>query len=529
MELVKATMWAGGNVVAAARTGEASDTAELALELLITLTLRNRDRVGLIWPLVHEYLAACTSPDTTEDPSPLVARAVGGLFRVCQRLLPYKEETAEMLLTSLGLVVGMAPTVTWALAEGIASETRALLRTGGRFISSEAEWRTIAALLRNASNRPEALPGAFEALNNACRDSAALSSESYMPLLETSLQLIDRYKSQNTEAAARFLDCADALFAWLPVGGRNIPDELLVDLWLTSVGVLARGLCREESQQLRDTSMAALHRSLIGSAGLNLPAELWVQTTGELLVPLVDDLAKLAASSKGGKSRQGMEKTVRLAVNMLTKVLLQYVPVMLSDRDFLDVWSHALDALQHCMTVRHEAVLESVPENVKNLILVLASSGILMPGWTDAQGRDLWQLTWTKVGSISSGLNPGMLAGLATKEAPRPATADKEDQDVSIGVPDISVPEPMGHQSNGVASGGNTADSNITEAAGTVDGNPYWDSEGNDSEAPIASVAGSSTVAASGGEHEMDGPVNSDARQQENKIASAEPPTCKQT
>ena len=63
MELVKSVMWCAGNVAAAARSGEATGAAELCLELLITLALRNRDRVGLIWPLLHEFLAAATSAD----------------------------------------------------------------------------------------------------------------------------------------------------------------------------------------------------------------------------------------------------------------------------------------------------------------------------------------------------------------------------------------------------------------------------------------------------------------------------------
>ena len=57
--------------------------------------------------------------------------------------------------------------------------------------------------------------------------------------------------------------------------------------------------------------------------------------------------------------------------------------------------------------------MESVPENVKNLLMVLASSRVLVPGWSEnsggAQERSLWDLTWSKVGGISSGLNPGML------------------------------------------------------------------------------------------------------------------------
>ena len=453
VELIKATMWAGGNVVVAARTGgEGTDTAELSLELLITLALRNRDRVGLIWPLIHEYIAACVSADSTDSATPLVQRAVAGLFRVCQRLLPYKEDTAETLLASLRLVGGLSPGAAWALAEPIATDTLMLLKTGAPYIRSEGDWRTIAGLIRMTSARPEAVPAAYEGLKLACRDPGALSGESYMPLLETCLQLIDRYKGPHPEAAARFLDCADSLFSWLSTGGTSsngggvsnggtatntntnkLSDEALVDLWLTSVGVMARGLCREDSRDLRDSSIAALHRTLIASSTLNLPSELWVQTTSELLIPLVSDLAKLAGNPKAAKARPGLEKSVRLAVNMLTKVLLQYTPLMAQDRDFYALWASAFEALQGCMGVRHEAVMEAVPENVKNLLLVLASSGVLTPEWREVgQGRSLWELTWTKAVGISSGLTPDLVQSVLAVAA-APVAAPQEEVEVEDG------------------------------------------------------------------------------------------------
>jgi brefeldin A-resistance guanine nucleotide exchange factor 1 len=428
VEFVKATMWAGGNVVVAARTGEGSDTAELALELLISLTLRNRDRVCLIWPLIHEYLAACISSETSEQPSAVAIRAVLGLFRVCQRVLPYKDdETAGMLIASLGLVVNMAPRIAWELADRIASEVLLLIKTGGRYIKTEHDWRTVLALLRIASMKPDAVPLVYESLSAACQDKYMVRAESYMPLLETCLQLIDRYKGgSDIKAAGRFLDCADALFVWLPTAGgagrgedegegeesTRVPVETMMEMWLTSIGVLARGLCREEVWQLRDTSVAALHRTLLASSSLNLPPEIWIQTTGELLVPLVEDLAKIGSNSRAAKTRPGIEKTVRLAVNMLTKVLLQYVPLIERDNDFFSVWSRALDSLQQCMLMRSEAVMESVPENTKNLLLVLATCGVLKPGWVDCQGRSLWDLTWSKASGISLTLSPALLSDI---------------------------------------------------------------------------------------------------------------------
>ena len=288
VELVRACMWAAGNVAAAARSGEGTATPELCLELLVALALRNRDRVGLLWPLVHEYLAACCAPENgaggdagaacrlvlggpvgwgagglprrswpglTHAPrprmhtraavaaNPLVDRAVLGLLRVVQRLLPYKqEETAGQLLMSLRLVVGLAPEVAWELAERVAAEVRSrcrpaagrgvqgwararrcspartnplapaqmlmLLKTSGPYIHSEADWRTVCAVLRLASQRPEAAPLAFEALSAACTDRATLSAEAYMPLAETCLQFIDRYKQARRAGRAwLYLPC----------------------------------------------------------------------------------------------------------------------------------------------------------------------------------------------------------------------------------------------------------------------------------------------------------------------------------
>lgn len=75
----------------------------MCLEMVIALSLRNRDRLLLIWPLVHDMLASILVPGQQgaadkRGASPLVARAALGLLRVCQRLLPYKEVGGKLIL-----------------------------------------------------------------------------------------------------------------------------------------------------------------------------------------------------------------------------------------------------------------------------------------------------------------------------------------------------------------------------------------------------------------------------------------------
>ena len=59
----------------------------------------------------------------------------------------------------------------------LASQMLVLLKTSGPYIHSEGDWRTVCAILRLASQRPEAAPAAFEALAAACQDRSALSAE----------------------------------------------------------------------------------------------------------------------------------------------------------------------------------------------------------------------------------------------------------------------------------------------------------------------------------------------------------------
>lgn len=49
-------------------------------------------------------------------------------MQVCHRLLPYKEDTAEMLMHSLTLIISLNASVAWDLASRIASEVSSVLQ-----------------------------------------------------------------------------------------------------------------------------------------------------------------------------------------------------------------------------------------------------------------------------------------------------------------------------------------------------------------------------------------------------------------
>jgi hypothetical protein len=71
--------------------------------------------------------------------------------------------------------------------------------------------------------------------------------------------------------------------------------------------------------------------------------------------------------------------------------------------------------LQDCMAVRHEAVQEAVPENAKNMLLVMASSGILTPDW---KVGSLWGRGHRSVTHLSARIGSGAASRSGGKVGP---------------------------------------------------------------------------------------------------------------
>lgn len=125
----------------------------LSLDLMATLTLRNRDRLTLVLPPLQAHLAdvlalpsvvggtaggggaggagrggASRGGPGREEVRRVVAKAVLLTLRLCRRLLPYKREAQEPLARTLFLLLRrLPPDEAFDLALPIARDTRALL------------------------------------------------------------------------------------------------------------------------------------------------------------------------------------------------------------------------------------------------------------------------------------------------------------------------------------------------------------------------------------------------------------------
>lgn len=115
--------------------------AVFCLELIIAVTLNNRDRIVLLWHDVYEHIIHTVQ--STVMPCNLVEKAVFGLLDICQRLLPYKENLVDDLLRSLQLILKLDARVADAYCKNITQEVTQLLKANATHIKSQMGWQTI--------------------------------------------------------------------------------------------------------------------------------------------------------------------------------------------------------------------------------------------------------------------------------------------------------------------------------------------------------------------------------------------------
>ena len=414
LKLARALMWAAGRPQKGNSSPEDEDTAVFCLELLIAITLNNRDRIVLLWQGVYEHIANIVQ--STVIPCALVEKAVFGVLRICQRLLPYKENLSDELLKSLQLVMKLDARVADAYCEQITQEVSRLVKANASHIKSQFGWRTITSILNNTARHLEASEAGFDALLFIMSDGAHLLPANYVLCVETSRQFAESRVGQ-AERSVRALDLmagsVNCLARWASGAKEAMGvDEALKmsqdigEMWFRLVQGL-RKVCLDQREEVRNYALLSLQKCLTGVDEIHLPHGLWLQCFEMVIFTVLDDLLEIA-QGQSQKDYRNMEGTLILAMRLLSNVFLQLLHDLSQLTIFCKLWLGVLSRMEKYMNVkvrgkRSEKLHELVPELLKNTLLVMKTRGVLVQ--RSALGGDsLWELTWLHVNNISLSL-----------------------------------------------------------------------------------------------------------------------------
>ncbi|KAK1317267.1 ARF guanine-nucleotide exchange factor GNOM [Acorus calamus] len=427
---------------------EDEDTAVFCLELLIAITLNNRDRIRVLWNDVIAHISNIIK--TTMMPCTLVERAVFGLLRICQRLLPYKENLAEDLVMSLQLVLKLDARVAEAYCENITVEVARLVKANADLIKSNSGWKMIISLLSATSRHLEASEPGFEALEFIITDGGGrhLTPDTYKLALEVARQfaISPVVPSERSVRALDLIEGSAACIArWVTELGEGENEEF-GNSWVQLVTGL-KNFCLDQREDVRNHAVTCLQRCTVNVHGVTLRPSSWTQIFDPVLFSLLDELLDIAMGHSP-KDYRNMEATLLQAMKLISKAFLHWLKEMVAMGGgggvLRKVWLGVLGRMEKYVKAkvrgkRSERLQELVPELLKNMVLVMKANGVLVKRAAAIGGDSLWELTWLHIRNIAPLLQSEVFPDVEENEgsvegtAPSVAVALKETAVVASG------------------------------------------------------------------------------------------------
>ena len=165
-----------------------------------------------------------------------------------------------------------------------------------------------------------------------------------------------------------------------------------------------RSQCLNPCRQIRHQAFISLQNSLLSSELASPDHQEWTAIFSEVLFPLISRLLRPEVYQT---DPIGMSETRVQASRLLCNIFLHYLVLLSEWEGMLDLWLKILDIMDRLMNSgQGDNLEEAVPESLKNILLVMADGGFLIPPKQEDKPSELWTETCKKVDRFLPGLMP---------------------------------------------------------------------------------------------------------------------------
>ncbi|KAI0797843.1 Sec7-domain-containing protein [Abortiporus biennis] len=397
------------------------------LEAMVSIACQTSQYIEELWPIVFEHMSGLLSA-ASQYSVLLVERAVVGLLRICL-ILATKTSLRDQVYVSFDLLASLPQQVASSVAEQIAAGLVLIVNKHRDIIKSQTEWALVFALMRSTTSHPEASRQSFDLLQSLIKDgpNQCITADNFTGLvtvlddyatvagITTEAQQQGRrnqaLSSANSPVVERGLKAADML-ADLKKFWAELADSDTRQVWRQFCVPLLASLARQSSntaREIRHSSVVHLQRIVLGPH-LIIDAEDQTQVEelfNRVLFPLLDELLKPEVLLR---DPMGMPETRLRASALLSKAFMHFEARDGQKADIRVLWIQVLDLLDRLMNVdRRGQLYEAVPESLKNVLLVMNATNLLVPpphGEDDRDDRQkaLWAATHERVERFLPGL-----------------------------------------------------------------------------------------------------------------------------
>ncbi|PKY03615.1 guanine nucleotide exchange factor [Aspergillus campestris IBT 28561] len=177
--------------------------------------------------------------------------------------------------------------------------------------------------------------------------------------------------------------------------------------------------CTNPCRDIRHHAVSTLQRSLLSIEISSTDDKEWTAIFDQVLFPLVLRLLKPEVYHS---DPVGMSETRVQAATLVCKIFLRYLDQHPNRAGMLDLWLKILDILDRMMNSgQGDSLEEAIPESLKNVLLVMADGGYLVPPSQDPSKEQMWTETKKRLERFLPDLFQEIFAQ-APKDLPLPAS-----------------------------------------------------------------------------------------------------------
>lgn len=408
---------------------EEEEIVTFCWDLLVTIALVNIHRFASFWPQLHESFAI-VSQFPLFSPCPFAEKAIVALFKIAIKLasLPPRLDKApeELIFKSINLMWKLDKEILDTCCESIMDSTTIILNEHGKNIQTIFGWKTLFHLLNVSGRHPETFDQGVEALIKLMSEGINVNRNNYAFCIEAAFGLAT-LKISPLEKSSRILslmaETVNLQVQWHNSGnsdpgsssGSNSFEEAqkggsnlaAANLFMKLVEALRKtSLVRRE--EIRNQAILELGKCFAAAQGLDFTPATCHACFNLVIFAMADDLHEkmLEYSRRENSEREmrSMEGTLKLAMELLVDVFLQFLMPLSQSPGFRTFWLGMLRRMDTCMKEDlgdHVGVLpEIVPALLKKMIVEMKEKEVLV----QAEENELWDITNIQIQWIAPAL-----------------------------------------------------------------------------------------------------------------------------
>ncbi|KAH9901236.1 Sec7-domain-containing protein [Cubamyces lactineus] len=414
------------------------------LEMMVSIARQTPQYIQEVWPIVFEHLSALLATPTQYSIL-LIERAVVALLRLCL-ILAERHTLRDQIYLAFDLLARLPPTVAGSVAEQVVAGLMLILQQHPDIVRSQTEWNVVFALLRSTISHPEASRQSFDILSSIANDGPQqlVTPDNFTGLINAldefatvagiavdaqqqgrRTQSLNASNSPIVDRGRKAIDMiADLKRYWTRFAESGLQKNYILRQYgiplLSALGRQASNTSRE----IRHAAIVHLQRILLGP---QLPID--DDNHGQIedifnrvIFPLLDELLKPQTLLR---DPMGFPETRLRASALLCKAFMQFEARDGQKADIRVLWIQVLDLLDRLMHVdRRDQLYEAVPESLKNVLLVMNATGLLVPPTSPEDTRDERQISlWAATHERIERFLPGFLDEIIPTPPPQPAPA----------------------------------------------------------------------------------------------------------